>query len=106
LSRLAPAAVLLTALACVPAFGADADKSKPDTAKNDAVKTDPAKNDAVKTEPAKAEQNRKKPLQRCDQLADKAQLDCLEKARERAVEARKKREASGAKSTGARGDAK
>jgi hypothetical protein len=46
------------------------------------------------TETAKADENRKKPLQRCDQLADKAQLDCLQKARERILEARSKREAS------------
>jgi hypothetical protein len=50
-----------------------------------------------KSAPAKAEQNRKKPLQRCDELADKAQLDCLQKARQSVVEARKKREASSGK---------
>ena len=50
---------------------------------------------AANGEAAKAEENRKKPLQRCDQLADKAQLDCLQKARERVLEARKKREAAG-----------
>ena len=44
---------------------------------------------------AKAEAARKKPLQRCDQLADKAQVECLQKARERIVEARQKREAGG-----------
>ena len=43
----------------------------------------------------KAEAARKKPLQRCDQLNDKAELECLKKARERIVEARKKREAAG-----------
>ena len=43
---------------------------------------------------AEAERNRKKPLQRCDQLSGKAQLDCLEQARERIVEARAKRQGS------------
>ena len=43
---------------------------------------------------AKAEENRKKPLQRCGELKDDAQLQCLQKARERVVEARKKREAA------------
>ena len=47
------------------------------------------------TDVAKAEAARKKPLQRCDQLADKAQVECLQKARERIVEARQKREAGG-----------
>jgi hypothetical protein len=41
-----------------------------------------------------AKAQREKPLQRCDELADKAQLDCLAKARERVLEARKKRESS------------
>jgi hypothetical protein len=44
---------------------------------------------------AKAEAARKKPLQRCDQLNDQAELDCLKKARERIVEARQKRETAG-----------
>ncbi|HYC48487.1 MAG TPA: hypothetical protein VED01_23690 [Burkholderiales bacterium] len=59
--------------------------------------TPPAKDTgkATKADVAKADQDRKKPLQRCDQLKDKAQLECLEKARERIVEAREKREASG-----------
>ena len=39
-----------------------------------------------------AEKAREKPLQRCDELADKAQLECLQKARERVLDARKKRE--------------
>lgn len=52
---------------------------------------------AASTEVAKADENRKKPLQRCDQLADKAQMECLQKARERVVEARSKREASAQK---------
>lgn len=49
---------------------------------------------AATTENAKADANRRTPLQRCDQLAEKAQLECLQKARERVVEARSKREAS------------
>ena len=51
-----------------------------------------ATNDSVK-----ADANRRQPLQRCDQLAEKAQLDCLQKARERVVEARSKREAAAEK---------
>jgi hypothetical protein len=43
---------------------------------------------------------RSKPLQRCDELKDKAQLDCLEKARERIVEARKKRETAAESKSG------
>ena len=50
---------------------------------------------AASGETAQADKARKKPLQRCDQLSDKAQLDCLEKARERIVEARRKRVSSG-----------
>jgi hypothetical protein len=46
------------------------------------------------SETAQADVARKKPLQRCDQLNDKAELDCLQKARERIVEARQKREHS------------
>lgn len=49
---------------------------------------------AASAETAKADENRKKPLQRCDELADQAQLACLRKARERIVESRSKREAS------------
>ncbi len=44
---------------------------------------------------AEADAARKKPLQRCDQLSDKAEIECLQKARERVIEARRKREASG-----------
>lgn len=44
---------------------------------------------------AQAAKARSKPLQRCDQLKDKAELECLHKARERIIEARRKREASG-----------
>jgi hypothetical protein len=43
---------------------------------------------------AKAQAERKKPLQRCDQLKGDAELECLKKARERVVEARKKREST------------
>ena len=50
---------------------------------------------AASGEVAKADADRKKPLRRCDQLKDKAELECLQKARESIVEARKKREASG-----------
>ena len=50
---------------------------------------------AATGEVAEADAARKKPLQRCDQLKDKAELECLQKARERVVEARKKRESSG-----------
>ena len=44
---------------------------------------------------AQADAARRKPLQRCDQLGDKAEIECLKKARERIVEARKQRESSG-----------
>jgi hypothetical protein len=43
---------------------------------------------------AKAQAERKKPLQRCDQLKGDAELECLKKARERVVDARKKREST------------
>ena len=43
---------------------------------------------------AKADAQRKKPLQRCDQLKGDAELQCLRKARERIVEARQKREST------------
>ena len=43
-------------------------------------------------EVADADAARKKPLQRCDQLSDKAEVECLQKARERIVDARRKRE--------------
>ena len=51
--------------------------------------------DKAPSDAAQAAKARSKPLQRCDQLSGKAELDCLEKARERIVEARRKREASG-----------
>ena len=69
------------------------------TAKGEA----PAKQESAKGAPstrgetAKADENRKKPLQRCDQLKDQAQLQCLKKARQQIVEARAKREAKAAK---------
>lgn len=62
-----------------------------DAPKEPAAKPAPVKGADI----AKAEAARKKPLQRCDELADKAQTECLQKARERIVEARQKREASG-----------
>jgi hypothetical protein len=49
---------------------------------------------AATGEVAEADAARKKPLQRCDQLKGDAELDCLKKARERIVDARKKRESS------------
>jgi hypothetical protein len=73
------------------AFAATSEPAKQAPAKDE--KTQPAKSDI-----AKADENRKKPLQRCDELKDKAQLECLRKARERIVEARKKREAAADKS--------
>ena len=66
-------------------------KAAPD--KTDSAKPAPS----TKPEVAKADENRKKPLQRCDELKDQAQLDCLNKAREKIVEARDKREAKGEK---------
>jgi hypothetical protein len=49
---------------------------------------------AAAGEVADADAARKKPLQRCDQLSDKAEIACLQKAREGIVAARKKRETS------------
>jgi hypothetical protein len=49
---------------------------------------------AATTDTEDAQKNRRKPLQRCDQLKGDAELDCLKKARERVVDARKKREIS------------
>ena len=80
--------VLVAALAWSVAAGSPA----AETAKPPADKAEPAK-----SEIAKADENRRKPLQRCDELKDKAQLDCLRKARERIVEARAQREAKGEK---------
>jgi len=50
---------------------------------------------AVAGEVANADAARKKPLQRCDQLSDKAEFACLQKAREGIVAARTKRETAG-----------
>ena len=50
---------------------------------------------AVAGEVANADAARKKPLQRCDQLSEKAEIACLQKAREGIVEARAKRETAG-----------
>jgi FtsZ-interacting cell division protein ZipA len=52
---------------------------------------------AAASETAKADAARKKPLQRCDQMTDQAELDCLKKARERIVADRKKREGAAQK---------
>jgi hypothetical protein len=82
------AAALIAALGAHPAIAATAESTKAET---------PPKTESTPADRAKADENRKKPLQRCDQLADKAQQDCLQKARQRIVEARKKREASAAK---------
>jgi hypothetical protein len=43
---------------------------------------------------SEAQKARKKPLQRCDQLKGNAELECLQKARERVVESRQKRQES------------
>jgi hypothetical protein len=50
---------------------------------------------AAAADKKEAQAARDKPLLRCDHLTDKAQLDCLTKARERVLEARKKRESKG-----------
>jgi hypothetical protein len=49
---------------------------------------------AAAADAEKAEKNRRKPLQRCDQMKGDAELECLQKARERVVDTRKKREIS------------
>jgi len=76
-------ALLVTSLA-LPALAADAD----------AKKGEAAKGGVTKSEVAKADAQRRKPLQRCDQLKGDAELQCLKKARERVVEAREKREST------------
>ena len=62
------------------------------------------------SEVAEADAQRKKPLQRCDQVSESAEIDCLHKARERIVEARQKRQAAAKANTTAatrvRGDAR
>lgn len=65
----------------------------------DAPKQGAASAAPAKAEVSKAEAARKQPLQRCDQLADKAQVECLRKARERIEASRRDREGS-AKSAG------
>jgi hypothetical protein len=79
------------------AEAAKAAAAKGETTKGERAKAPPPTAPSSKAETAKADENRKKPLQRCDELADKAQQDCLQKARQRIVEARKKREGSAAK---------
>jgi hypothetical protein len=77
-----------------------------ESAKSESQKSGPASQPA-KSETAKADANRKKPLQRCDELADKAQLECLRKAREKIAELRRQREASddkGGRPNAAKGD--
>ncbi len=54
---------------------------------------------AAASDTASAEKNRRKPLQRCDQLKGEAELECLQKARERVVESRKTRETKTAAAT-------
>ncbi len=49
---------------------------------------------AVARDVEQADAARKKPLQRCDQMGEKAEVECLKKAREGIVEARKRREGS------------
>jgi hypothetical protein len=91
-------AVLVMTSLSLPALAADGEAKKGEVAKadGDAKKGEVAKADAdaKKGEVAKADAQRKKPLQRCDQLKGDAELDCLKKARERVVEARKKREST------------
>ena len=92
--------LLLAIALCVHGYAAAAEPAKAAPAKPAAEKAPAAKGNAEtaqppKSETAKADENRRKPLQRCDQVADKAQVECLKKARERIVEARSKREAAG-----------
>ena len=103
----AMAALVFTVSAQV-AFAATAETPKAaapkaeTTSQTDPANAQPSTGKSTKAEIAEAQENRKKPLQRCDQLADKAQQDCLQKARQRIVESRKKREASGDKRSPAR----
>ena len=93
-------ALVLTMTLNGAAFAATAEPAKSgksEVAQSAPAKGDSAKGETPKSEIAKADENRKKPLQRCDELKDKAQLECLKKARERIVEARAKREAKGEK---------
>ena len=89
---------------CLPVLAAGGEAKKAEVAKGETVKGETAKAEtakgevgkgtATKGEVAKADAQRKKPLQRCDQLKGDAELECLKKARERVVEARKKREST------------
>ena len=100
-------AALFLAMSVQAGFAATVEPAKAESAKaatptaelskGDPSNAQPSTSKSTKAETAKADENRKKPLQRCDELADKAQQDCLQKARQRIVEARKKREASGGK---------
>ena len=80
-------AALAFALAVPCAFAAAADAPKSAAAPG-------ASTQEPRANVAEAERNRKKPLQRCDQLSGQAQLECLEQARERIVDARAKRQTS------------
>jgi hypothetical protein len=73
--------------------GSGSAQKKPATNAERAQKNPPTDTESV-------QKNRKKPLQRCDQLNGDAELECLQKARERVVETRKKRETD-ATNTGA-----
>ena len=115
--RIKAAAALIFAMSVQAAVAATAETGKGDAARAATPKSEtkaetpradpsnaqPSTGKSTKAETAKADENRKKPLQRCDELADKAQHDCLQKARQRIVEARKKREASGEKGVVAHG---
>ena len=84
----------IKALALTLTVHAAALAATPEPAKRDkAAPPKTEKSEPAKSEIAKADENRRKPQQRCDELKDKAQLECLKKARERIVEARAKREA-------------
>jgi hypothetical protein len=93
--RSAAAAVFVMTLAQPALAATEPVKGQP--SRGEPAKAEPAKAPSTKAETAKADENRKKPLQRCDQLADKAQHECLQKARQRVVEARQQREAAGEK---------
>ena len=86
--------IACTALLAAVHAGAHGAAAGDGAAKSAAAAPAPAQAAPQKSERAQAEENRRKPLQRCDQLAEKAQVDCLQKARERIVEARRKREAA------------
>ena len=86
-------AAVTIAIACAVqggAFAAVAEKKEAQATRADKKEAQGARADKKEAQAA-----REKPLLRCDHLADKAQMDCLAKARERILEARKKREAKG-----------